>query len=143
MSQAVTRFHAAQAAIDVFAGRQLAWGKHDCVRLVRFTMHHLGVGLPMLKGVRYRTEDGAIRAMKKLGLSGLDAGVDRAGLPRIAPARALLCDIVALPADDPFKAALMVNVGNGRLLGVVPGERRFAILQPAEYLAAWSVLGHG
>lgn len=133
----VRRQQAAQAALNAYAGRRVDFRSRDCVRLVKFVGHQLGVRLPLLKGVRYQSEASAQRVLEQLGLPDLAAGVDRAGLVRIPPASAWIADIVALPADAPFGAALMINVGNGRLLGAEPGENRFAVLQPAEYLAAW------
>ncbi|OLF81284.1 hypothetical protein AWH62_01000 [Maricaulis sp. W15] len=137
MSHQAKRQRAAQAALDSFLGRPQTWGRHDCAKLIGFTLHQLGVGLPLMKGVRYRSEAGAIRALRRLDLPGLAEGVDQAGLTRIAPARAWLADIVALPAPEPFGASLMINVGNGRLLGLNDGH--FVVLQPTQYLAAWRV----
>lgn len=137
MTRLIKRERAVAATLEAFGGKLLDFKSRDCVRMVKYSLHHRGLGVPLLKGLRYRTEEGAGRALEKLGLSGLDDGVDRAGLTRIPPALAWIGDIVALPAPAPFAASLMIYVGNGRLFGVAPGERRFAVIEPAEFLAAW------
>tara|TARA_R110002073_G_scaffold120601_1_gene262637 strand:- start:14703 stop:15134 length:432 start_codon:yes stop_codon:yes gene_type:complete len=143
MHHMIRRQRAAQAAIDTFLGKPLRWGGADCVRLARFHLHKLGVSVPLLQGVRYRSEARAKVELAALGFETLLEAVDATGFTRIAPAMAWCGDIIALPTppDAPFDIALNIAVGNGRLLGLHQGQ--FSILQPAQFVAAWRVPVHG
>ena len=135
----IRRAHAAQACIDRFAGKPYAPGTRDCVKLAGHSMHKLGRRVGLTKGLRYSTEAGGLKAMRKLGFKSLIEAVDAAGLERIAPAAALPGDIVALEteADSDFGCALTVAIGNGRVVGFLNGVG--AVLQPSSYLTAWRV----
>jgi len=119
----IARARVAQAALDRFGGRPLAWGERDCAHLAKFVLMRLGHGNP-LKGVKpYRGEVGAVRALhhaeRTAGAppgAGLAAILDAMGLQRIAPADALPCDLVGLAGPEPFGIALAVAVGNGKAL---------------------------
>jgi hypothetical protein len=130
------RAQAAQACIDRFAGKPYEPGKRDCVRLAAHLLHQFGHAVPVLKGLRYQGEAGAIRALKRTGFANLIEAMDSLGLERIAPVAARTGDIVGLPCDDgPWGCALTVAVGNGRVLAFVDGLGR--VVQPLAYLAAW------
>lgn len=139
----IRRQRAAQAAIDTFLNQPLRWGGADCVRMTRFHLHKLGVSVPLLKGVRYRSEARARAELTALGFDTLLTAVDATGFVRIAPAMAWCGDIIALPTapDAPFDIALNIAVGNGRLLGLHQGK--FCIVQPALFTAAWRVPVNG
>lgn len=128
---------AAQACIDRFAGKAYAPGKRDCARLACHLLHKIGKGVPFLKGHSWTTEAGAVRVLRRLGFADIMEAVDALGLERIAPARAMAGDIVALPAEGPFGCALTVAVGNGRLLGFLEG--RCQVVEPKAFVAAWRV----
>lgn len=128
---------AAQACIDRFNRKPYAPGKRDCVRLAAHLLHHVGHGVPLLKGHRWTSETGGLRVMRRLGFACLVDAVDATGLERIAPARAVTGDLVALPAEGPFGCALTVAVGNGRLLGFLDG--RCQVVEPKDFVAAWRV----
>lgn len=135
----IRRAHAAQACIDRFAGKPYAPGTRDCVKLAGHSMHKLGRRVGLTKGLRYTTEAGGLKAMRKLGFKSLIEAVDAAGLERIAPASSLPGDIIALDADgeSAFGCALTVAVGNGRVVGFQDGVG--VVLQPHAYVAAWRV----
>ncbi len=134
------RARAAQACLKRFDGKPFDWKRNDCVRLVRHDLHHLGVGVPFLKGVRYGTARGAAKALKAQGFANLIDGMDATGLVQIAPARAMIGDIVAIPTDqpEPWGAALTIAAGNGRLFGFLNGQGQ--VMQAKQFIAAWSVL---
>ena len=135
----IRRAAAAQACIDRFNGKPYEAGKRDCIKLAGHSMHRLGRRVGLTKGLRYSSEAGGLRAMRKLGFKDLAEAVDAAGLERIAPAAALPGDIIALAAEgeSAFGCALTVAVGNGRVLGFQNGVG--VVMQPLAYLAAWRV----
>jgi len=125
---------AAQACIDRFNGKPYAPGKRDCVKLACHLLHQYGVAVPHTKGVRYSTEAGAIKALRRAGFRDLIEAVDSLGLERIAPARAQAGDLVGLPCDR-LGCTLTVAVGNGRVIGFQGG--RGCVIQPLKFAAAW------
>ncbi|WP_426041499.1 DUF6950 family protein [Brevundimonas sp. TWP2-3-4b1] len=135
----IRRQLAAQACVERFAGRPYEPGSRDCAKLAAHVLHKLNRKVPFLKGVRWSSEAGGVRALKRLGFDNLLEAVDATGLSRIAPAAALVGDILALPTASSI-GALSVAVGNGRVLGFIDGELAATIIQPSDYVAAWSVL---
>lgn len=133
----VRRQAAAQATIDRFQGKPLAYGKDDCARMVAFCLKRLGVKVSLLKAGTYSTATGASRTLKRLGFATLADAVDALGLPRIAPAKCVLGDILALPTET-GEVALYVAVGNGRAFGVI--EDSFAVGQPSHFITAWRAI---
>ncbi|MGQ3041118.1 MAG: DUF6950 family protein [Brevundimonas sp.] len=134
----IVKARAAQACIDRFSGSAYRPGTGDCVRLIRHHLRGVGVSVPCLKGRSWTNELTGLRLMRKLGYPDLVAAVDDLGLPRIAPARAVVGDILALPTDGgPWGCALAIAVGNGRAFGF--SEGRAQLVQPLEYVAAWRV----
>ncbi len=132
----IARRDAAQAAVDAFREAPLVWGKADCVRLCAMPARLLGHKVGLLKGGRYTTEVAAKRALAKAGFANLEKAAD-ALFPQIAPAMALVADIVAVEGDGDWDLALMVALGNGRVLGFHEGFCR--VLQPLKPLKAWRV----
>lgn len=129
---------AAQACIDRFNGKAYAPGKRDCARLALHLLHRVGHGVPFIKGKMWSSEAGALRLLRRLGFSALSEAMDATGLERIAPARAVAGDIVALPAEsEAWDCVLTVAVGNGRVFGFMGG--RGQVVQPKQYVAAWRV----
>ncbi len=88
----------------------MQFGSADCVRLAAHAMHKLNVPVPLLKGVRYRSELGAAKALNAAGFADLAEAMDAMGFARIAPAMAWPGDIVAGRSrdDGPFRYALSV-----------------------------------
>lgn len=135
------RLKVAQGCMDRFDGKRFDPGlRRDCVRLAAHALHLAGVKVAPLKGVRYANLAGAVRALKRTGFATLVEAMDATGLTRIAPAAAITGDILALPSDDVFGAALTVAVGNGRVLGWLAGDDAARPMQPNAYLAAWRLI---
>ncbi len=126
---------AAQACIDRFNGKAYEPGKRDCAILAAHLLHQYGVAVPVMKGLRYSTEAGAVRALKRTGCRDIMEAVDRIGLERIAPAAARTGDLVGLPCEGPWGCALTVAVGNGRVFGFLDG--RAQVVQPHAFVTAW------
>lgn len=142
---AIRKRDAAQACVDRFLGRPLVWGTADCARLVAHDLKQMNIGVPFLKGAKYRSETNAVRELKRLGFSGLIEAVDALGLQRIPIAAATDADIVAFATDGRlWDCALTVVVGPQRVLGFgdIDGELRAGVAEPnlSSALAAWSVL---
>lgn len=131
----VSPAQAAQACIDRFSGKPYEPGKRDCAILAAHLLHQYGHPVPIMKGLKYKTEAGAMRALKQTGHVDLVAAMDALGLERIAPASARTGDIIGMPCDGLWGCALTVAVGNGRVFGFLDGIAQVQI--PSAFVAAW------
>ena len=134
------RVAAAQATLDRFRARPFRFGTHDCARMVAFHLRRLGHPVRLAKAGSYRSTLGAARALRALGSGSLAEALDRHGLARIAPAAAIVGDIVELPGEPPF-GALAVVMGNGRALAYHQDAEGAVVVQPTAYVAAWRTVG--
>lgn len=134
----IRRQRAAEAVRDAFIDVPHAWGSYDCGKMVAAHLRHFGIAAGVSKAGSYRTMIGAQRALKRLGVSSLAERLDQLGLMRIAPAYALIGDIIELPSTGPLDAMSIV-LGNGRVLGYHELALGATILQPVTMLAAWRV----
>ena len=133
------RVAAAQATLDRFKARPFRFGTNDCARMVAFHLKKLGVPVRLAKAGSYRSILGATRALRALGYASLGEALDGHGLSRIAPAAAIVGDIVELPGEPPF-GALAVVMGNGRALAYHQDAAGAVVVQPTAYVAAWRVI---
>jgi hypothetical protein len=136
MNSLIRRQRATEATIARYDGKPFTWGRYDCARMAAFQLRGMGKRVSLLKGGRYSSPLGAAKALKRLGYADLGEAVDALGLPRIAPAAAIMGDLVGMPSED-GKVALAVAVGNGLVLGAQGG--RIAILTPIIRTTAWRV----
>lgn len=135
----IRRRDAAQATRDRFIDVPFAWGSADCGKMVAFHLRQLGIAAGLSKAGSYSSAIGAKRALERLGVSSLAERLDVLGLQQIAPAFAIVGDIISMPSVGPIDA-LAIAMGNGRVLAyheVAPGA---TILQPIKMLTAWRVL---
>jgi hypothetical protein len=133
----VIRRDAVEATLRRFDGKAMRWGLVDCARIAAHDLRQLGIKTSLMKGQRYSSEHGALKALRDQGFSGLAEAVDEI-LPRIAPAMAIQGDLIGMATDgDVWDVALCVAVGNGRIFGIKEG--RAAVLQPDlnHAVAAW------
>lgn len=140
------RAAAAKACHERFVGKTYdSKANRDCIRLAGHSAHKLGQRVSLTKGLRYTTEAGGLRAMRKLGFQSLIEAVDAAFPGRqIPPAMARPGDIIALKTDDEnaFGCALTVAFDNGRVIGFVNGVGAVCrVDDPSAYLAAWKIIG--
>lgn len=138
------RAEALRACEAKFLTRPLRWGATDCVKLAALAMRKQGHTVGPLKGVRYRSKAGALKAFRTAGYGDLCAAVDATGLARIAPAMTLPGDLLAMraPDDDPFGASIaVVHTGAARRLIGLDGQSTFRVVIPdlSFVLAAWRV----
>lgn len=109
------RCAAAQATLDRYLDKTFRWGTNDCVHLVNFCLRELGLA-NQLKGLRYTSYKGARTTLKALGAESLEDILDKR-FERIAPAAALIGDIVALAGSQDEFAGLGIALNDGRVLG--------------------------
>lgn len=137
-SEMERRVAAAQATLDRFRDRPFRWGSADCARMVAWHLRKMGYRPALAKAGAYRTALSARAALKRLGHDSLADALDALGLVRIGAASAIVGDVLALPGDDPL-GALVVAVGNGRVVGWHEDAAGAAVMQPLIYGAAWRV----
>lgn len=106
----VRREAAVRACVARFEGKTLDWRAHDCVRLVAHAMRRQGVATPLLKGLRWQSEIGAVKALRAAGFADLVEAMDATNLVRIGAAMSWPGDILAGPGrpDGPFRFSLSV-----------------------------------
>jgi hypothetical protein len=135
-TEAVIRGQVCQAVVEAFAGKPLDYKDHDCVRLAAFAVKAMGHRVKPLKGLRWTSRNGAMKALRRSGFADLVEAVDAMGFDRQAPAKAFPGDLIALEAGDgAFGPTLAVYLGSGAVLGFaeVGGQ---VICQPRRLIAA-------
>jgi hypothetical protein len=135
----IRRRDAAQKTLNVWSHRPMKLGTSDCVRMTAAHLRLLGYKVRLPNSGSYRTVNSALKALKERGYSSLAAALDDMGLERIAPAAAIVGDVLMLPAVDRL-GALVIALGNGRVVGYHEEVATATVLQPIEYEAAWRVL---
>ncbi len=109
------RMKAAEATRHRFQGLPYEPGKRDCPRMGLHLLHGLGIKAPFAKGLKWRNEAEGLRALKALGFANLIEAIDSLGFARIAPARALPADLVALETSHEV-GCISVAMGNSNYL---------------------------
>ena len=135
MSAIVRRRDAAQATLDRFRDRPFRFGRYDCVRLAAFHLRQLGHRPQLARAGSYASALAARRALERAGHRSVAEAVD-ALLPRIAPATALVGDIVQMDAEDDL-GGLAVLLGGGRAIGYHQDLVGAGVLQPVAIAIAW------
>lgn len=135
----IRRTRAAQKTLDKWSTRPMRLGSADCVRMVASHLRQLGYKVRLPPSGSYRSPTGAAKALRAAGFSSIEAALDAQQLERIAPAAAIVGDILMLDGGDRF-GALTVAVGNGRVVGWHESVSGGAtVMQPLEFKAAWRV----
>ena len=136
MSALLKRREVTQATLDYFASKAFDWhAGATCVHLVRKQIVGMGHKPPPMKA--FRSALTAKRALASKGWKDLAEMMDSLLIP-IAPARAIIGDIVEMPSDDDTFGALAVVMGNGRIMGYLGDTDLLTIAQPLVVpLAAW------
>ncbi|MBM3927857.1 MAG: hypothetical protein FJ335_05275, partial [Sphingomonadales bacterium] len=96
----VRRAAAAQATLDTWSKRPFKLGTSDCIRMTADHLRRLGRAVKLPSSGSYRTVNGAVKALGARGFASLEDAIDSLGLERIAPAAAVVGDIVMLPGVD-------------------------------------------
>lgn len=134
----VRRTRAAQNTLDVWSKRKMKLGTSDCVRMIAAHLRSMGHKVRLPASGSYGTYAGALKALKAAGHASVADALDAMGFERIAPAAAIVGDIVMLPADHPL-GAFTVALGNGRVVGFHEEAVTAATLQPVVYASAWRI----
>jgi hypothetical protein len=133
----VRRQRAAQATLEQFRDRAFKLGTRDCVRLAAAHLRRLGYQVKLPASGSYCSVRAAAKKLEERGFADLLEAVDAHGLERIAPAAAVVGDVLAMPAEGPFGCGLVVALGNGRVVGYHQDLTGAGVLQPTEYITAW------
>lgn len=138
MSDLIRRRDSVEALIRQYSGAPFAWGRNDCVRLVARHLRALGHRVSLVKAGSYRSELGAVRALKRAGFDRLEDALD-ARFVRINPAEAFVGDIIGLESGGEWPA-LTLACGHGRVFGFISDVA--AVMQPKSFKTAWRVECH-
>ena len=138
MTEMERRVEAAQATLDAFKGKPFRWGRCDCARIAASHLRRMGHQVRLPASGSYGSALTAVKALRERGYQTLGDALDGMGLERIAPAAALVGDIVQGASGDAL-GALGVLLGNGRLLGFHEHAAGAAVLQQLAMSAAWRV----
>lgn len=133
----VRRRDAAQVTLDTWSKRPLKLGTADCVRMTAAHLRLLGWKVKLPPAGSYRTVNSAMKALARAGYDSIAAALDALGLERIAPAAAIVGDIVLMPAEHEL-GALVIVMGNGRVAGWHDDDPEGVVpMQPLQMVAAW------
>jgi hypothetical protein len=134
----VRRRDATNATIERYKGKAFDWGKGvTCVHLTRAHLRNMGRRPPSVP--RFRSALAAKRAMAERGWSDVPEMLDSL-LPRIAPAQAVLGDVMALEGEGGM-GAICICAGPRRAFGWFEGEEKPVMVEPdmAKVIGAWRV----
>jgi hypothetical protein len=133
------RVRLTKATKDRFAGKPFRWGSCDCVRIAAWHVRQFGHRPALAKAGSYKSAASARAALKRAGFDALAEALDALGFPRIAPAAALVGDLVMGDSGDAF-GALGIYLGNGAMLGFHEDVPHAAVLRRVHLGTAWRVL---
>lgn len=124
MANLIERVDNTQKTIDYWQSQTFEWGTADCGQMVGWHLEQAGISTPLKDARAYTTEIGAKRAMKALGANSMEDFIDRLGFERIAPASAIVGDVIGLPGGTPDEewTALGVHLGTDRILAFAAAE---------------------
>lgn len=134
----VRRVAAAQAIHDRVRGRLYKPATLDCGKMVGLHLRKLGYKVELPKVGAYKTSAGALKWLKQRGFDSLEARLDDL-LPTIAPASAIVGDVLSLESTDAL-AALVIHMGQGQFLGFHEDTDEAVLMRPTTFGKAWSVL---
>lgn len=103
------------AYVDSVKRSPFDWGEHNCASFVVGAVEAM-TGERLVSGYGFKTERGALSAMKREGFDNL-ADMAASKLPEIHISKARIGDVAAIPTDTPF----------GYALGIVNGEMIMAL----------------
>jgi hypothetical protein len=133
------RHKATEATVAKFQTRAFRLGVVDCARMVAFHAKQMGWKVTLSKAGSYRTLIGAQAALRRVGYDNLRQAMDGHGISRIAPAAAMIGDVMEIQGDHPL-GTLGICVGNGRIICFHESHPGTVIFQPSVPIAAWNML---
>lgn len=135
----ITRARSTEGTLAYFRDAPMKLGTFDCAQMVAHHVRLFGIEPNIAAAGSYESVLGAKKALARCGWSSLADALDAHGFARIAPASALIGDIIELEADNKL-GALVIAIGNGRVFGYYEGFA--AVMQARSYVAAWRILAH-
>lgn len=135
----IRRVQATQATVDRFLGKTYKLSTVDCGRLLGLHLRKCGRKVDVPKIGAYSTYAGALKWLKHRGCDSIEAYLDSLGLLRIAPAEALVGDILTLPSSDALSAPV-IYVGDGRYLGFHEESEVAVLMKPTAFELAWRAI---
>lgn len=135
----IRRIKATQATVDRFLGKTYKLSTVDCGRLLGLHLRKCGRKVDVPKMGDYSTYAGALKWLKQRGCDSIEAYLDSLGLLRIAPAEALVGDILTLPSVDALSAPV-IHVGDGRYLGFHEDSEVAVLMKPTAFELAWRAI---
>lgn len=135
----VKRQRAVEATQARFQGKAFAWGAVDCAKMVAFHLKRLGHKVTLSKAGAYKTAASAQAALRRLGYATLPDAMDGYGFERIAPASALIGDVVSFASDHAI-GALGIVVGNGNMMAFHEAHSVPVIMSMNQIDTAWRVI---
>jgi hypothetical protein len=134
-----TRAKAAQATLDRYKDLPFSFEQNrDCAKMTLFHLKKMGRPVVKLSAVgSYKSANGARAALRRMGVSDLAELADK-HFPRIAPAEALVGDLIELEGNGPL-GTLSIYVGNGMVLTYHEDAVGAVVARLAEAKAAWRV----
>ncbi len=136
----VRRVAAAQATLDQFKDQPLKLGVRDCVRMTAAHLRRMGYQVKLPPSGSYRTPRQATKLLAERGYASLADALDAFGFERIAPAAAVVGDVLQLPSASEL-GALTIALGNGRTGGYHADalDRGAVVMQPKAFANAWRI----
>lgn len=132
----VLRVQATQATVDRFLGKAYKLGTVDCGRMLGLHLRRMGRAVEVPKIGAYSTYPGALKWLKNRGHDSLESYLDSLGLVRIAPAQALVGDILTLESVEALSAPV-IYVGDGRYLGFHEEHAVAVLMKPSAFVTGW------
>ena len=117
-----------------YEGRPFAWGSVDCVKMARFHALKMGHTPPRLP--RYKTETGAIRAIKKTGFDSIDE-IFASMFTRIPLSMARLGDFVIAEGEAGIDA-VYISLGR-KIMGFHEEAEGLVVVIPEVVKSAYRV----
>lgn len=134
----VRRMKAVEATERHFAGRRWKPGSVDCVQMGAFHARRFGWKLPRI--APYRSIAQGRARLAGLGCKTLAELLDRIGMERIAPAYALIGDLIVIPGDDEM-GALQIALGNGAMKGFREDHDGLVAIRDVQLIiGAWRIV---
>jgi hypothetical protein len=129
----VRRRDATQRTFDAFMDEPFTWEGSTCIHLAVFHARAMGWDMPNVP--EFHGAAGARMALKKMGVRSVKGLLNSFFAP-IAPAYALVGDLLALPGEKGLEGVCVV-LGNGRCLGWLSGYEGATVLEPLIYRGGW------
>ena len=139
MKPLVRRQKAVEATMAKFGGKTFYFASVDCANMIAFHLKQFGHKVRLSKAGQYKTLIGAQAALRRLGYDTLPGAMDGHGFERIAPAFALLGDVVSCASEHPI-GGLGIVVGGGNMAAFHEDYPGLVVMTMGQIDIAWRAL---